>query len=217
MKAYSIDIREKIVAAHIQDKISIRQVANRFAVSKSLVQKLVKQQKTDGNLQPLQRGKPQKSHLASAEVELRELVVKNHDATIVELCELFAVKTGNWVSRTAMCRSLQKLGLNRKKKHCSRSGAATERVQKLRAEYWEKVKDIDPDNLVFLDETGVLLGLARTHARSLHGTRAYELKPFYRGAKVTVIGAISIKKVVALMTMNNSMDSKAFDLFIEKF
>lgn len=118
MKAYSIDIREKIVAAHIQDKISIRKVAIRFAVSKSLVQKLVKQQKTDGNLQPLQRGKPQFSHLASAEVELRELVVENHDATIVELCELFAAKTGNWVSRTAMCRSLQKLGLNRKKKHC---------------------------------------------------------------------------------------------------
>ena len=109
MKAYSIDIREKIVAAHIQDKISIRKVAIRFAVSKSLVQKLVKQQKTDGNLQPLQRGKPQFSHLASAEVELRELVVENHDATIVELCELFAVKTGNWVSRTAMCRTHTKV------------------------------------------------------------------------------------------------------------
>nr|MBH8574752.1 IS630 family transposase [Dendronalium phyllosphericum CENA369] len=39
MKAYSVDIREKIVAAHIEEKISIRQVALRFAVSKSLVQK----------------------------------------------------------------------------------------------------------------------------------------------------------------------------------
>ena len=34
----------------------------------------------------------------------------------VELCELFAQKTGNWVSRAAMCRYLQKLELNRKKK-----------------------------------------------------------------------------------------------------
>ena len=118
MKAYSIDLRKKIVASHIQEKISIRKVAIRFSVSKSLVQKLVKQQQVDGNLQPLQRGKPQFSHLTNAELELRELVVENHDATIVELCELFALKTGNWVSRTAMCRSLQKLGLNRKKKHC---------------------------------------------------------------------------------------------------
>ena len=33
-------------------------------------------------------------------------------------------------------------------------------------EYWEQVKQIDPENLVFLDEMGVLLGLTRTHARS---------------------------------------------------
>ncbi len=68
-----------------------------------------------GIYKPFQRVMPQFSHLTNAEVELRELVVENHDATIVELCELFAAKTGNWVSRTAMCRCLQKLGLNRKK------------------------------------------------------------------------------------------------------
>ena len=33
---------------------------------------------------------------------------------------------------------------------------------------------------------------------------------------VAVIGAISIERVVALMTMDNSMDSKAFEVFIEK-
>jgi transposase len=87
----------------------------------------------------------------------------------------------------------------------------------LRLDYWESVKDIDIENLVFLDETGVLLGLARTHARSQQGTRAYALTPFYRGAKVTVIGAISINKVVALMTMDDSMDSRAFELFVKDF
>jgi hypothetical protein len=68
------------------------------------------------------------------------------------------------------------------------------------------VKDVEPDNLVFLDETGVLLGLTRSHARSLQGTRVYALKPFYRGSKVTAIGAISLKKVVALMTIDDSID-----------
>jgi hypothetical protein len=87
---------------------------------------------------------------------------------------------------------------------------------KLRLEYWEKVKQSDQKNLVFLDETGVLLGLTRTHARSERGTRAYTVKPFYRGKKVTVIGAISLKRVVALMTMDNSMDGKAFEVFIEQ-
>jgi putative transposase len=63
------------------------------------------------------------------------------------------------------------------------SQAGTERVMKLRLEYWEKVKQIDQKNLVFLDETGVLLGLTRTHARSERGTRAYAVKPFYAREK----------------------------------
>jgi len=117
MKAYSVDLREKIVIAHLVQKMSIRKVAIRFSVSKSLVQKLVKQQKIEGNLQPKQRGKPQFSHLTNAEALIRTLVAEHQDATLVELCELFVIKTGNWVSRTAMCRYLQKLGLNRKKKH----------------------------------------------------------------------------------------------------
>ena len=70
---------------------------------------------------------------------------------------------------------------------------------------------------MFLDETGVLLGLTRTHARSQQGARAYSLNPFYRGAKVTVIGAISIDRVVALMTIDDSMDGKAFEVFVGKF
>lgn len=116
MKAYSLDIRKKIVTAHLVEKMSIRKVAVRFAVSKSLVQKLVKQQQTEGSLQPKQRGKPQFSYLTNASEEVKTLVAEHPDATLVELCELFAQKTGNWVSRTAMCRCLQKLGLNRKKK-----------------------------------------------------------------------------------------------------
>lgn len=68
-----------------------------------------------------------------------------------------------------------------------------------------------------MDEAGILLGLTRTHARSQPGRRVTELKPFYPGAKVTAIGAISMNKVLALMTMNNSMDGAAFALFIEKF
>ena len=116
MKAYSVDLRSKIVAAHLEQKLSIRKTAEIFACSKSLVQKLVKQQKIEGNLQPKPRGKPRYSHLNNSTAELREIVAAHPDATLLELCELFAQKTGNWVGRTAMCNALQKLGLNRKKK-----------------------------------------------------------------------------------------------------
>jgi hypothetical protein len=63
---------------------------------------------------------------------------------------------------------------------------------------------------------GFYARLNRTHARSLPGTRVSEFKPFYRGAKVTAIGAISLKKVLALMTMNDSMNGAAFAVFVER-
>jgi putative transposase len=78
------------------------------------------------------------------------------------------------------------------------------------------VKEIDLKNLVFLDEMGVLLGLKRTHARAAPGERAYDYKPFYRGSKVSVIGAISVSKVLAVMTLNDSMDSAAFQVYVSK-
>ncbi len=66
-----------------------------------------------------------------------------------------------------------------------------------------------------MDETGLILGLNRTHVRSQVATRVRELKPFYRAAKITVIGAISMNKVLA-MTMNDSMDKLAFFVFIDQ-
>jgi transposase len=84
-------------------------------------------------------------------------------------------------------------------------------------EYWEQVKAIEPKNLVFLDEMGVLLGLMRTHARSAPGARAYDFKPFYRGSKVSVLGAVSCEKVLAVMTMDGSMNAAAFEVFTTQF
>ncbi len=77
---------------------------------------------------------------------------------------------------------IKKAGTN-KKNPLRSSQAATGRVQKLRGEYWEKVKNVEPENLVFMDEMGVLLGLTRNYARSPHSTRVCDLKPFYARRK----------------------------------
>jgi transposase len=72
------------------------------------------------------------------------------------------------------------------------------------------------ENLVFLDEMGVLLGLTRTQGRSKKGRKIYDFKPFSPGEKVTVIDAITWQKVLAVMTLDGSMNEAAFQVFIEK-
>jgi putative transposase len=43
-------------------------------------------------------------------------VADHPDATLVELCELFAQKTGNWVSQAAMCRCAAEIRTHSEKK-----------------------------------------------------------------------------------------------------
>ena len=103
-----------------------------------------------------------------------------------------------------------------KKKHSPSSQAHKEINQKKRVEYWEKIRDVEPENLIFLDEMGVLLGRMRPRARSKKGERSYDIKPFYRGSRVTVVGAISNKKVIALKTMEKSMKGEEFKKFVQE-
>jgi hypothetical protein len=67
-----------------------------------------------------------------------------------------------------------------------------------------------------LDETGIILGLTRLILVLRLEQELPTSNHFIEGQKVTAIGAISMNKVLALMTMNDSMDGRAFAVFIEK-
>jgi putative transposase len=103
-----------------------------------------------------------------------------------------------------------------KNKTLRSSQAHKEINQKKRIEYWEKIRYLEPENLIFLDEMGVLLGIMRPRARSKKGERSYDIKPFYRGSRVTVVGAISNKKIIAMKTMEKSMNGEDFKKFVQE-
>ena len=52
MKPYPVEFREKIVKAYSQGGTSIRKLASRFDVSNSFVERLLKLNKTTGNINP---------------------------------------------------------------------------------------------------------------------------------------------------------------------
>jgi hypothetical protein len=64
------------------------------------------------------------------------------------------------------------------KKTFRSSQAHKEINQKKRIEYWEKIREVEPENLIFLDEMGVLLGIMRPRARSKKGERSYDISHF---------------------------------------
>jgi transposase len=117
MQPYSIDLRKKIIEVYEQEKISIRNLAKRFYVAKSFVQKLLKQQQQTGDISPKRQGGNSPPKVQGADlVTLTEIIENNNDATLSELCELLEAQTGIKVSRATMGRISQKLDYTFKKK-----------------------------------------------------------------------------------------------------
>lgn len=191
-------------------------MAKRFLVNKDTVHAWIKLYQETGNVQPKKPGTRKKSQLEEYQEVIKQMVKEHSDYTLAEYCEYCAEKTGVIISQSAMCRFLLKLNLTRKKKSLKASQAGTENNQQERVNYWEKIRDVPPENLIFLDEMGVLLGIMRDYGRSEKGERLYDKKPFYRGAKRTVIGAITKDKVIAFDIIDKSMKGEDFQQFLKK-
>ncbi|HEY9877617.1 MAG TPA: transposase [Leptolyngbyaceae cyanobacterium] len=121
MKPYSLDLREKIVSTYEAGNTSIRQVAERFQVSKNTVQSLLKRKQATGTLQPAAATGGKASQLTGYEQEIVEMVETHQDYTLSEYCEYWQDKTGVRVSESTMCRFLQKQQLTVKKNISQRS------------------------------------------------------------------------------------------------
>lgn len=215
MKAYSMDLRLKIIETYQNEKISQKQLARRFRVSQSFITKLLRRYRETGEIAPLPFGGGVKLKLnASGLATLAELIEKNNDGTLEELCELLKEQTGVAISRATMGRMAQQLKYTWKKKALHPTEKETERVQKLREEYWEKIASIPVEDLVFIDEFGSNLALVRLYGRAVKGQRVRGNRPQKRGKNVSTIGAITEQKVLTFINILGPVDRLCFEAFI---
>lgn len=115
MKAYSNDLRRKIVAAYERGHRSQREIAELFGISPATVRNFVRRQRERGSPDALPHsgGAPARIDDA-ARSELRQLIAASPDATLEE-AQARLRKVGVQVGLSAVCRTLAKLGLPRKK------------------------------------------------------------------------------------------------------
>ncbi len=71
-------------------------------------------------------------------------------------------------------------------------------------------------DLIFLDESGVNLGLTRLFARSQKGQRAYGERPHQRGQNVSIISAMSFQGIRAQFSLMGGTDAVTFEAFISQ-
>jgi len=116
VKAYSDDLRRKLLQAHDRGEGSLRELAKRFGVSVPWAWKISRQRRRSGQMERVeQRHGPRSRITPAVQASLRELVRQQPDATLVELQQRLWVSQRIRVSFQHLWGVLQSMGLRLKK------------------------------------------------------------------------------------------------------
>jgi transposase len=122
MKTYSLDLRQRVLAACDLGEMTQAEVARQFQVSRQWLVKLLARRRKTGSIAALPHGGGWTPKFSGPRLaELQAAVKEDPDATLQELLE----QSGVDASLMAVHRALERLGCRRKKSRCgppSRTG-----------------------------------------------------------------------------------------------
>lgn len=129
----------------------------------------------------------------------------------MQLAERLGERTEVYVSGSTLSRTLSKLDITRKQS-LKASEVYNEAKQQQRYDYWQSLRDVTAEDLVFLDEMGVNLAMVSLYARAQRGQRAYARA----GENLTILGAMSLKaEFLEGLSFSGGMTGDLFLWFIE--
>jgi len=115
MRPYSQDLRDRVVAAYDAGEGTEAEVAARFGIHKSTLEKWLYRRRDSGSCAALPHASGPARTLQACDDFLRAEVKKQPDVSLAELCERVEAVRGLSASVSMMCRELQILDLPRKK------------------------------------------------------------------------------------------------------
>lgn len=212
MGPYSKDLRERVAAAVDHGEGSQREIARRFRVDLSFVVRLLQRRREAHTLDPKPHGGGPPPALGPDDQQhLEGLIREQPDATLKQLKQ----RGGFTCSLTTLWRALRRRGLTRKKKTLHASEQDRPDVRKKRRSFRREVKRIEPQRLVFVDETGVTTAMTPAYAWAPRGERAVDSAPG-SWESVTVIAALGLDGVRAPLALPGSVDTAAFESYVEQ-
>ena len=117
MKAYSLDLRQRVVSAYEQGEGSIAETASRFGVCPAFVKKMLRQWRESGDLAPRAHGGGKPKSLTERQRQLlKRKVRERNDISLAELQDLLAEQESVEVHVSTISRALAGLGLPLKKR-----------------------------------------------------------------------------------------------------
>jgi transposase len=216
-KPYSIDLREKVVAAYQNGEESMRCLAKHFRVSFSFVSNLLKRVKDTGEIAPKpHRGGRSSSIKTQGQNFIKDLIESQPDLILEEIRDRYNEQFEP-VGQSTIDRTLTKLKLTRKKKTLFDPRKNTPENQNLLQNYEKNIEPFEAKDLIFIDETGSVRNMTRRHARSPKGQRAHCENSLTRGTRISTIGALGTEGLLTAFCYEGTMTGFLFAFFVEQF
>jgi transposase len=108
------------------------------------------------------------------------------------------------------------IGTNSKKKTLIAAEQERPDVAQRRAEWQESQAEINPGQVVFIDETWAKTNMTRRYGRSSVGTRLREKTPCSRWQTTTFLGALRAEGFVAPLTVEGAINGPLFRAWVEQ-
>jgi len=89
-------------------------------------------------------------------------------------------------------------------------------VNAAREEWFEGQPELDPERLVFIDETAASTKMARLYGRSPRGERCRAAVPHGHWKTMTFTAGLRIDGIAAPMVLDGPMDGEAFRAYVEQ-
>ena len=214
-KPLSNDLRHRVIAA-VDEGMSRRAAAGRFGVSASAAIKWVQQWRRTGSVDPRRQGGDKRSHRIEAHAEeILGLVDETPDMTLAEIAAHLERAHGLDVAQSTVWRFFERRGITLKKTaHASEQHRPD--VARRRQAWFEAQPDLDPERLVFIDETGASTKMARRYGRSPRGNRCRAPVPHGHWKTTTFVGALRLEGMTAPMVLDGAMHGVAFLAYVEQ-
>jgi transposase len=212
MTAYSQDLRQRVLDAVARNEGSLRQIARRFVVSLSFIVRLLQLHRRTGSIDPKPQGGGHPAALGPDDLErLKELVRQQPDATLKELRQRLGISC----SLTTIWRALEKLRLPRKKKVFHATERDRPDVQEKRRDFCAALAGVDPQRLVFVDESSANTSMARTYGRAPVGERVSASAPGHWDT-ITLTCGLRLSGVTAAMAFEGATNTGTFENYVEQ-
>lgn len=78
--------------------------------------------------------------------------------------------------------------------------------------YWALIHTMS----VFVDESGINLGMTRLNGRAVCGERLYDCCPKNRGQNISLIGGLSLDGLIATMSIPGSVNTNVFLTYVQE-